>query len=52
MEALREHGASKIEDVDLAVLEVDGNISVLTENYTNKSVRKRKSRQSLSNKQS
>lgn len=51
MEALREHGASKIEDVDLAVLEVDGNISVLTENYTNKSVRKRKSRQSLSQNQ-
>lgn len=49
MEALREHGASKIEDVDLAVLEVDGNISVLTDNYTNKSVRKRKSRQTLSN---
>ena len=52
MEALREHGASKIEDVDLAVLEIDGNISVLTENYTNKSVRKRKSRQSLSQNQS
>lgn len=44
MEALREHGVSKIEDVNLAVLEVDGNISVLTENYTNKSVRKRTSR--------
>jgi uncharacterized membrane protein YcaP (DUF421 family) len=51
MEALREHGAAKIEDVNLAVLEVDGNISVLTENYTNKTVRKRKSRQSLSQSQ-
>jgi uncharacterized membrane protein YcaP (DUF421 family) len=51
MEALREHGAAKIEDVDLAVLEVDGNISVLTENYSKKSVRKRKSRQSLSQNQ-
>jgi uncharacterized membrane protein YcaP (DUF421 family) len=51
MEALREHGVSKIEDVDLAVLEVDGNISVLSENYTNKSSRKRKFRQGLSKSQ-
>lgn len=51
MEALREHGVSRIEDVDLAVLEVDGNISVLSENYRNKSVRKRKSRKSLSQNQ-
>lgn len=42
MEALREHGVSKIEDVNLAVLEVDGNVSVLTDNFSNKSTRKRK----------
>lgn len=44
MEALREHGVSRIEDVDLAVLEVDGNISVLSGDYTNRTSRKRKPR--------
>lgn len=33
MEALREHGVEYIKDVDLAILEVDGNISVLTEQF-------------------
>jgi uncharacterized membrane protein YcaP (DUF421 family) len=40
--AVREHGVSGIKDVNLAVLEVDGNISVLTDNFTHKTVRKRK----------
>jgi uncharacterized membrane protein YcaP (DUF421 family) len=31
--ALREHGVQHIEDVDLAVLEVDGNISVLSNDF-------------------
>lgn len=31
--AIREHGVEKMEDVNLAVFEVDGNISVLSENY-------------------
>lgn len=52
MEALREHGVSRIEDVNLAVLEVDGNVSVLTDNFTNKTTRKRKSRQGISQKHS
>ena len=30
MEALREHGVEKVADVDLAVLEIDGTISVVT----------------------
>ena len=47
MEALREHGVSQIEDVDLAVLEVDGNISVLSKGFSNKTVKKRKSKQSI-----
>jgi len=51
MEILREHGVSSIEEVDLAVLEVDGNISVLSEKYKRKTVRKRKSKQSLSQNQ-
>jgi uncharacterized membrane protein YcaP (DUF421 family) len=40
MEAIREHGVSKIEDVDLAVLEVDGNISVLSNEFSNMTVKK------------
>lgn len=47
MEAVREHGVSGIEDVDLAVLEVDGNISVLSDQFRHKTVRKRKSKQSI-----
>ncbi len=39
--AVREHGMEEIKDVDLAVLEVDGNISVLSHNFTKKSIRKR-----------
>ena len=45
LEAIREHGAEKVSDVDLAVLEVDGNISVLSSdfhNQTTKAVRKHK----------
>ena len=39
--AIREHGIEKIEDVNLAVLEVDGNVSVLTDDFKTKSRRKR-----------
>lgn len=41
-EAVREHGVEKIEDVDLAVLEIDGNISVLSDNFKHKTVKKRR----------
>jgi uncharacterized membrane protein YcaP (DUF421 family) len=40
--AVREHGVGGIKNVNLAVLEVDGNISVLSDNFTHKTVRKRK----------
>jgi uncharacterized membrane protein YcaP (DUF421 family) len=40
--AVREHGVNSVKDVNLAVLEIDGNISVLTDNFTHKTVRKRK----------
>lgn len=40
--AVREHGVEKIKEVDLAVLEVDGNISVLSENFRRRTVRKRR----------
>lgn len=42
MEAVREHGVEKLNEVDLAVLEVDGNISVLSQNYQNKTTKRRK----------
>jgi len=41
--AVREHGVESMTDVDLAVLEVDGNISILSDNFTKKSFRKRRS---------
>ena len=44
---IREHGVDDIKDVDLAVLEVDGNISVLSHNFTKKSMRKRIPRKML-----
>jgi uncharacterized membrane protein YcaP (DUF421 family) len=40
--AVREHGVADIKDVNLAILEVDGNVSILTHDYTQKSVQKRK----------
>lgn len=46
-EAVREHGVSEIKDVNLAVLEVDGNISVLSDNYQNKTIRKRKAHKTI-----
>ena len=33
MEAMREHGVERIGDVDMAILEVDGNISVLSDQF-------------------
>jgi uncharacterized membrane protein YcaP (DUF421 family) len=44
-EAVREHGVKEIRKVDLAVLEVDGNISVLSNEYqkqSNHSVKRKK----------
>lgn len=45
MEALREHGTDQIEEVNLAVLEVDGNISVLSNEYRRKTVKKKATKQ-------
>jgi uncharacterized membrane protein YcaP (DUF421 family) len=50
-EAIREHGVSLIEDVDLAVLEIDGNISVLSDEYKKRTTKKRKSHKVLKNQQ-
>ena len=45
--AIREHGVDGIQHVDLAVLETDGNISILSENYQKKSTRKRKTHKAI-----
>jgi uncharacterized membrane protein YcaP (DUF421 family) len=46
--AIREHGVEDLSSVDLCVLEVDGNISVLSHDYTQKTVRFRKKKPQLS----
>jgi len=47
MEAVREHGVATVKEVDLAILEVDGNISVLSHSYQNKTVKRRKAHKVL-----
>ncbi len=39
--AIREHGVKDVKEVDLAVLEVDGNISVLSDKFKKLTTRKR-----------
>ena len=39
--SIREHGVKNISAVDLAILEVDGNISVLSSNFTKKTRKRR-----------
>jgi uncharacterized membrane protein YcaP (DUF421 family) len=43
MEAVREHGVATAKEVDLAILEVDGSISVLSNQYQKETVKRRKS---------
>lgn len=55
LEAIREHGVAKISDVDLAVLEVDGNISVLSNDFkkqTTNAVRKERNPKKQTKKES
>jgi len=42
MEAVREHGVASIKDVDLAIMEVDGGISVLSDKFQKKTIKRRK----------
>ena len=42
LEAVREHGVAEIRDVDLAVLETDGNISIISNEYKHRTMKKRK----------
>ncbi|HNP47873.1 MAG TPA: DUF421 domain-containing protein [Bacteroidia bacterium] len=45
--SVREHGVSSAKDVNLAVLETDGNISILSENYQRHTQKKRKAHKVL-----
>ncbi len=47
MESIREHGVKSIREVDLAVMEVDGNISILSNNFKKKSSKKRRPRKGM-----
>lgn len=48
MEAAREHGVATIEEINLAVLEMDGNISILSHEFHQKTTHKRKGRKVIS----
>lgn len=50
MEAAREHGVATISEIDLAILEVDGNISILSDQYRKKSVKKLRANKKISKK--
>lgn len=52
MEAVREHGLSSIKEVDLAIMEIDGNISVLSDHYQKKTTRHRKGHKIINKPQS
>lgn len=45
--AVREHGVEEIKDVDLAVLEVDGNISILSHDFKHHTVRRRRAHKAV-----
>jgi uncharacterized membrane protein YcaP (DUF421 family) len=51
MEVIREHGVASISEVDLAVLEVDGNISILSTDIRKKTIRRRKAHKIISKQQ-
>ncbi len=42
-ETVREHGVALIEEVDLAILETDGNISIISNDFKHKTLKKRSS---------
>jgi uncharacterized membrane protein YcaP (DUF421 family) len=48
MEAVREHGVASVKEVDLAILEVDGSISVLSDKYQKKTSKRRKAHKVIS----
>lgn len=48
IEAIREHGVASVKEVDLAIMEVDGSISVLSGKYQKKTVKRRQAHKVLS----
>ena len=48
LEVIREHGVSGVAEINLAMLEVDGNISILSHEYKLKSIRKRRAHKIVS----
>lgn len=44
---IREHGIKDVKEADLVVLELDGNVSVVSSNFSNKSIIKRRKRPQL-----
>jgi uncharacterized membrane protein YcaP (DUF421 family) len=51
MEVIREHGVASVAEVDLAVMEVDGNISVVSVEVPKKTTRRRKAHRIVSKQQ-
>lgn len=49
--AVREHGVEEISNVDLAMLEIDGNISVLSDDFKKQTTKKRKVHKTIKNQQ-
>jgi uncharacterized membrane protein YcaP (DUF421 family) len=47
MEAIREHGVKSVSEVDLAIMEVDGSISILSDKYQKKTVKRRQAHKVL-----
>jgi uncharacterized membrane protein YcaP (DUF421 family) len=41
--SVREHGVEKIKEVNLAILEIDGNISIISDNFKKRTSRRRRS---------
>jgi len=48
MEAVREHGVASVKEVDLAIMEVDGSISVLSDKYQKKTSKRQKAHKVIS----
>jgi len=47
MEVIREHGVARVDQVDLAILEVDGNISVMSNEFKQKTSKKKKAHKTI-----
>ena len=51
LEAIREHGVKSVSDVNLAVLEVDGSISILSNDFKHRTSRRRKVHKAITKQQ-